>query len=178
MGQIEIFRRALPARIQAADRFGPGKRPRQFPLSQALRRRYIRPNPPGLKVAIPFDLDHDDPMRWEYANLPEPHATVMNHHNGHSHLIYLLEVPVRLHDCERTRPMRFLEAVEYCYTVRLGADPSYNGAFVKNPYSRAWRALWGGAACLLAPRPCGVGSGTLQVPPSRVGRALRHRAKL
>jgi len=142
--QGELFRRALPATIRATDDFTRGA-PR-FPLAQALRRRYIRPSPPGLRIAVPFDLDHEDPMRWDSANLPEPHATAMNLHNGRSHLVYMLEVPVRLHDdCQRGRALRFLEAIEGCYTTRLDADPCYVGEFIKNPFSPAWRTLWGSA---------------------------------
>ncbi len=132
--QGELFKRCLPAAIKAVDDFGPGRAARLL-LRQALRRRYIRPSPPGLRIAVPFDLDHHDPLRWQSGNLPEPHAVVINRDNGRSHLVYLLEVPVRLHDAERTRPMRLLEAVEACYATRLRADLAYAGTFVKNPYS-------------------------------------------
>ena len=82
----------------------------------------------------------------EYKHVvPAPTITVVNRQNGHGHLLYGIDTPVRMETWGgRRAPARYLADVERAMTVQLGADPSYSGFTCKNPLHRHWVTLSGG----------------------------------
>ena len=71
------------------------------------------------------DYDHD--CSWyvaDEAGLPAPTITVVNRDNGHGHLLYGIDTPVRMERWGgRRAPANCLADVERAMTVRLDADP-------------------------------------------------------
>ena len=76
-----------------------------------------------------FDVDRD--ASWyaaDEAGLPAPTFTAINRQNGHGHLGYGIDTPVRLEDWNGRRgPTNYLADVERAMTARLGVDPYYRG---------------------------------------------------
>ena len=109
-----------------------------------MRRRYIQPQPPWLRSWIVLDVDRDG--SWcaaDEAELPAPTWTAINRENGHGHLAYGIRIPVRMEEWNGRRgPANYLADVERALTVRLGADPAYNGFICKNPLHPHWETLW------------------------------------
>ena len=140
--QLELFERSLPDRPYCTDDFAYGLK--VLPRSMAKHRRYIQPQPPWLRLWLVFDYDHD--CAWcaaDEAGLPAPTITVVNRQNGHGHLLYGIDTPVRMENWGgRRAPARYLADVERAMTAQLGADPSYSGFTCKNPLHRRWVTLY------------------------------------
>ena len=136
--QLELFERSLPDRPYCTDDFAYGLR--VLPRSMAKHRRYIQPQPPWLRLWLVFDYDRDS--AWcaaDEAGLPKPTITVINRRNGHGHLLYGIDTPVRMENWGgRRAPARYLADVEHAMTAQLRADPSYSGFTCKNPLHRHW----------------------------------------
>ena len=141
--QLELFERHLPDKPWCTDG-DHGSYLRVLPRTAAKRRRYIQPQPPWLRVWMVFDVDRN--ASWEAADeagLPAPTWTAINRQNGHGHLGYGIDTPVRLEDWNGRRgPANYAADVERAMTARLGADPSYSGFTCKNPLHRHWITLW------------------------------------
>ena len=139
--QMELFEEQLPDRPYCTDDFAFGLR--VLPKTAAVCRRYVQPQPPWLRLWLVFDYDHD--ISWyaaDEAGLPAPTITVVNRDNGHGHLLYGIDTPVRMeHFGGRRAPANYLADVERAMTVRLDADPSYSGFLCKNPLHRHWVTL-------------------------------------
>ena len=141
-GQLLLFEQHLPARPWCSDA-DHGRYPRVLPLGAAKRRRYIQPQPPWLRSWMVFDVDRDG--SWgaaEDAGLPAPTWLAVNRRNGHGHLAYAIDTPVRL-ECWNGRrgPAHYLSDIERAMTVRLRADRSYSGFMCKNPLHRHWTVV-------------------------------------
>ncbi len=141
MSQLELFEEHLPERPYCTDDFADGLKVR--PRSMAKQRRYVQPQPPWLRVWMAFDYDHDCSWRAaDEAGLPAPTIAVINRQNGHGHLLYGIDTPVRMESWGgRREPACYLADVERAMTARLGADPSYSGFTCKNPLHRHWVTL-------------------------------------
>ena len=141
-GQLELFERHLPDKPWCSDS-EHGAYPRVLPVAAAKRRRYIQPQPPWLRVWLVFDVDRD--AAWcaaDEVGLPAPTITTINRRNGHGHLLYGVDTPVRLeHWNGRRGPANYLADVERAMTARLRADPLYSGFTCKNPLHRHWTTL-------------------------------------
>jgi len=101
----------------------------------------IAPDPPGWLTALRFDIDTEGGgAAWIEAELPAPNLVVVNPHNGHAHLIYLLGAWVQTDfgDPSRLKVIRYAAAIERAYTAALGADSAYAGRFHHNPLSDAY----------------------------------------
>ena len=74
-----------------------------------------------------FDVDRD--CAWsaaDEAGLPAPTITAINRQNGHGHLLYGLQVPLRMDTWGgRKAPVRYAETIEHAMTAKLRADVSY-----------------------------------------------------
>lgn len=144
VNQLELFERSLPERPYCSNE-DKGAYPRVLPRNAAVRRRYIQPQPPWLRAWMVFDVDRDG--SWSAADdagLPEPTWRAINRRNGHGHLGYGIDVPVRMEEWGgRTAPAHYLADVERAMTARLEADPLYAGLTCKNPLHRSWTTLWG-----------------------------------
>lgn len=112
-------------------------------FNQAMHYPLIQPNPPGVVIRMTFDLDKpgcsEPAFAYDTAGLPPPNWIAINRENGHAHSSYELEYPVRK---ENTKGMKFLSSLERAYGAALGADRSYHGNLVKNPFSKQWDVLY------------------------------------
>ena len=121
-----------------------GRYPLVLSQATAMRLRYIQPQPPWLRYWIVLDVDRDG--SWcaaDEVELPAPTWTAVNRENGHGHLAYGIRIPVRMKEWNGRRgPANYLADVERALTVRLGADPAYNGFICKNPLHPHWETLW------------------------------------
>lgn len=139
--QIELFEQHLPERPYCTDNFAHGLQ--VLPRNAAKGRLHIQPQPPWLRLWMVFDYDRD--CAWcaaDEAGLPAPTFTVINCRNGHGHLLYGIDTPVRMESWGgRRAPARYLADVERAMTVRLGADLSYSGFICKNPLHRHWETV-------------------------------------
>jgi hypothetical protein len=140
--QLELFAASLPTRPYCSDDLEAGLIIR--PRTDALRRRYIQPNPPALRAWMVFDVDRAGAsISWERANLAPPSFIAVNPKNAHAHLAYALSVPVCTTEHARQAPLRFAAAIEAGFRHGLDADRSYAGLICKNPAHADWLTLWG-----------------------------------
>lgn len=112
------------------------------PLLQALRKPYLEINPPSLVTWLTFDIDRDNAaFAWQDVfGLKIPHLATINPENGHAHLSYRI-ISVCRSDAGRLAPLRLMAALQYTYTLTLGADPGYAGLITKNPLHPHWGLL-------------------------------------
>lgn len=136
--QLDLFRDRLPSKPYHADDLAYGLR-----IDKAIRAigaKHIQPNGPTHKHWLVFDIDHADAARdWYDVNAPEPNIVVTNRSNGHAHLLYGLEVPVRTAHDANPKPLRYAAAVEHALGRKLKADINYSGLICKNPLHPHWR---------------------------------------
>lgn len=141
MLQTDLFDR-LPRRPYCAD----AKDGRRLirPASSAVRRPYIQPNAPAVRLNLVFDIDRPSAgLAWEDGDLPPPTFTVARRDRSDSaHLWYGLRVPVRMADPEdASRAMRYAAAIELGMTRQLGADLAYTATMAKTPHHPEWRTF-------------------------------------
>ena len=108
------------------------------PRESAIQKRYLQINPPGVVLWLVFDIDRPaGGLAWQPAGLPPPAWSCTTRANGHGHVAYGLEMPVRGNDLA-DKAVRYLEAVKEGYRSRLGADPGFAGILTKNPNHPHW----------------------------------------
>lgn len=132
-----------PRKPYCTDELDAGIYPRSF--AHAIRKKYIQPNPPHLRIWSIHDLDYANAaFAWEDRGLPAPNWTAVNKDNGHAHLAYGLLVPVLVDSPNmRQKPLRYLCAVEHAFMHALNADKGYCGLLTKNPAHSFWHVLRG-----------------------------------
>ena len=101
---------------------------------------YVQHNPPALCHWLTFDQDHDDILRWEAVNLPEPNLIVRNLENRRAHISYAIE-SVCTSEAARPKPLAYAQAIQEAYCEKLQADPGYTGLITKNPMHADWH-VW------------------------------------
>jgi len=137
----QLFQDRLPRRPRCTDELKYGNYFQS--KTEALRCRYIQPNPPLAVAWLIFDVDYPAAsIGWETANLPEPTIIVVNPANAHAHLFYGLQTPVSTSPNAREKPKRYVEAIQRAMRAKLKADPGYARHLAKNPFHPAWRTLW------------------------------------
>jgi len=105
----------------------------------ALKKRYIQHNKHTEVKWLAFDCDYANAIEIaEERNLPAPNLAMLNPRNGHSHLLYGLEVPVHRTHMARAKPLLYLAKVEHSLRTALDADIGYAGLIVKNPHHKEW----------------------------------------
>lgn len=70
--------------------------------------------------------------------MPRPNILVGNPDNGHAHLLYGLEVPVRKAPDAQLKPLRYAAAVERALLAKVEGDYGYAGLICKNPLHPHW----------------------------------------
>lgn len=114
----------------------------RFPRDQALAKRHIQVNPPGLLARITIDVDHDDAVLRAYRqDLPRP-SWVAESPSGRAHAGYLLSIPVSLTKTDQ-KALHFAACIEEALRCELGGDPGYVGLLTKNPLHPDWDVRWG-----------------------------------
>ncbi|MEQ8824440.1 MAG: replication initiation protein [Filomicrobium sp.] len=136
-----VWMERLPRKLYCTDYLNHGLIIRQ--RKAALRFAYIQFDPPFLRYWIVLDLDYKDSSEaWERHDLPAPNIICENPANGHAHYYYGLTKPVSTGSLSRTKPIKYLAAIERGLTLRLRADSGYAGVVAKNPISERWRTSW------------------------------------
>lgn len=135
--QLELFRNKLPRKthytnkLQSCISFAS-----KDIATQAL---HIRPNHDHARFWLVFDIDRRGAAYdWQHLDVPPPNIVAGNPKNGHAHLFYSLNVPVRIAADASSNAMRFAAAVEHALCIALDADKSYAGFLSKNPLNDHW----------------------------------------
>lgn len=135
--QLETFAKQLPSKPYCADDLEYGLVIRQ--ARQAILKKHIQHNKPTSVHWLAFDCDYPNAIeKIQGSLLPVPNIAVLNKANGHSHLLYGLQVPVHRSDVARAKPLNFLAKVEFALREALHADNGYAGLIVKNPLHKDW----------------------------------------
>ena len=135
--QLDLFRERLPRKPYHTDEFTTGLSIAD--VSRALGARYIQPNGPTHRHWLVFDVYHAAAtLSWDDVGAPAPNITVTNRANGHAHLIYGLETPIRTAPDGKVAPLRYAAAIEAALREKLGADLGYSGLICKNPLHTHW----------------------------------------
>ena len=135
--QLDLFRERLPRKPYHTAEFTTGLSIAD--VSRALGARYIQPNGPTHRHWLVFDVDHAAAtLSWDDVGAPAPNITVTNRANGHAHLIYGLETPIRTAPDGKVAPLRYAAAIEAALREKLGADLGYSGLICKNPLHTHW----------------------------------------
>ena len=135
--QLELFRERLPRKPYYTDELTTGLSIAD--VSRALGARYIQPNGPTHRHWIVFDVDQPAAtLSWDDVGAPAPNISVTNKANGHAHLIYGLETPIRTAPDGNVAPLRYAAAIEVALREKLGADLGYSGLICKNPLHTHW----------------------------------------
>lgn len=135
---LALFRQRLPRKPYHTDAVGDGLRIRD--VKRALAARHIQPNGPTHRYWLVYDVDRNGAaLEWSERNAPPPTIVAQNPDNGHAHLIYGLQVPVRTAPDAKPGPLRYAAAVDCALRALLDADPGYSGLICKNPLHPHWR---------------------------------------
>lgn len=135
--QLDLFQENLPAKPYCSDDLNNGLIIRAS--ATAITKKYLQHNKPTTVKWLAFDCDF--PNAIEVANereLPRPNIAVINKHNGHSHLLYGLDVGVHRTHIARAKPLAYLAKIEHSLRDALTADQGYAGLIVKNPMHEHW----------------------------------------
>ncbi|MWP60483.1 plasmid replication protein, partial [Escherichia coli] len=101
---LQYFEENLPHRPYHTDDLACGLRISD--KGRALLARYIQQNQPHAQFWLVFDGDRvGAAIDWSDRNAPAPNVTVKNPVNGHAHLLYALDIPVRTAPDASVRPL-------------------------------------------------------------------------
>ncbi|MCX2525590.1 replication initiation protein [Larsenimonas rhizosphaerae] len=138
VANLATFRDRLPKKPYHTDDFGTGVRIRDVAL--AIQARYIQPNGPTHRYWLVYDVDRSGAvLDWYDRNAPPPTIVAQNPENGHAHLIYGLEVPIRTAPDGKPGPLRYAAAIDCALSAVLESDRGYSGLICKNPLNGFWR---------------------------------------
>lgn len=136
--QLDFFRDQLPRKPYHTNDLETGLQIAQ--LKTAISSRYIQANGPTHKYWFVFDVDSPTAaMDWYDQGAPAPNFIAANPKNGHAHLFYSLEVPVRTAPNGSSAALRYAAAIESALRELLNADVGYSGLICKNPLNAFWR---------------------------------------
>ena len=134
---LDFFESHLPLKPYHTDDLALGLQIRK--KAQALKSRYVQQDGPTHKYWFVFDQDRTDAgLHWDHINAPAPNIVAVNPHNGHAHLLYALETPVRTAPDGSLKALKYAAAVENALREKLGADPGYSSLICKNPLHSHW----------------------------------------
>ena len=137
MGCVKLFEDYLPKRPYHTDDLISGLKINK--KEKAKLARLVQPNGPTHRYWMVFDLDKSNAgMHWDDVGAPAPNLIARNPANGHAHLLYLLQTPVRTAIDGKTAALRYAAAVEAGLRSSLGADRGYSGLICKNPINAHW----------------------------------------
>jgi len=135
--QLTLFEKRLPKKPYYSDDLSNGLS--IIAAKKAVKSRYIQHNGPTHKYWLVFDVDRlGATMCWEDTGAPAPNIVATNRENGHAHLIYGLEIPIRTAPDGSSKALRYAAAIESALGAKLGADEGYTGLICKNPLNPHW----------------------------------------
>ena len=131
---LERYRRTLPTRMLATNRFADGAYAR--PIDVAIEMREVAPDPPNWLRAIRLDVDRPDALLHVSGlvadgALPAPSWIVVRPASGHAHVSWELGRWVRR---DRERAVALFERVREALRVVVGGNPAYAGTFTHNVF--------------------------------------------
>jgi hypothetical protein len=129
------FLELLPQKPYAAD---AAQFQRIVPRETAITKRLIQANHPLFLRWLLLDIDREDAYESHDRFCYEPHFISLNRDNGHAHLLYQVASGVSIGEKSHREPINLFKDVLHGLQKRLGADPSYSGHLVKNPYHPHW----------------------------------------
>jgi hypothetical protein len=133
----QFFVSHLPRKIYCANDLEFGLKIRSS--QQALTKRYVQFNGPGMVWIIAQDIDRQvDRDYFSKRKAPIPNRVVKNPNNNHAHAMYFLAAGVCKTDAARLKPLRYLAVVEGALCLKLEADQNYSGLITKNPIHHEW----------------------------------------
>ena len=134
---LELFVSKLPPKPYYTNDYHFGKK--IAPIAIAIKATYIQPNSSTHQYYLIFDVDRATAaVDWSDRGLPAPHLVIRNPRNGHCHIIYILDVSVKIDFKGNLAPIKYLADVEHGLGLRLGADLAFNGYMSKNPFHSDW----------------------------------------
>ena len=134
---LEMFQKLLPPKIKCANE-GEYKFAHFRKKERALQFEMIIPNHCNTMGILTLDMD----IPIDHYNIsPQPNIITYNKGNPRSHLMYFLETPVHANPNSSSKARKYCQSVYNGLIASLGADPSYNQQFTKNPLHEAYRAF-------------------------------------
>jgi len=137
--QLDLFADTLPKKPYCTNDLSVGLKIRT--IAHAIKHKYIQHNNPWEVSWLALDVDRaGSAYDWYDLNCPPPNIITTNRANGHSHLLYSLELPVLTEKAgAKIGPYRYLSAVDVGLTKKLQADHGYVKLITKNPmHVDAW----------------------------------------
>lgn len=140
--QLDLFRDNLPHKPFCSNN------PKELGLKirnqdHALKHSHVQYNPPPAVAWLVFDVDHEDAaVAWMDADLPPPAWVSINSENGHAHIAYGISTPVCRTEFARSKPLKFLMAIEKAYKRALKADDQFKCLVTKNPLHKKWKTYY------------------------------------
>jgi hypothetical protein len=130
----QAFFDRIPPYVSCTDDFRLGTR--TVPRSEAVKKKHIRHNFRSVIYWMSFDVDHaHSKTLWMTQDVPAPNIITTNPENGHSHLLYGLDVPV---NTGKSKQAAYFRAARAAMGAKLGADRAFSGVYTKNPLVNAW----------------------------------------
>ena len=116
---------------------------------KAIDKSIIQFNPDYLVRCLVFDMDkpkdatmywHPE-QHWKDVGAPEPNWIVINPVNSHAHYYYMLTTPVPITDNSRTKPRKYVAAIQRALREKLQADIGFADLVGKNPIHKKWSSI-------------------------------------
>ena len=131
---IDYYKNNLPAKPFYSKDLGTGLRIAKRDI--ALKFKHIQHNQPKMVHWLVLDIDKYY-FYEDFFNLPMPNVVAYNkygedHDCAHSHLLFALKHPVCRSDAARTKPLKYLAAIEHGLKTAFESDLNYSGLISKN----------------------------------------------
>lgn len=131
---IDYYKNNLPAKPFYSKDLGTGLRIAKRDI--ALKFKHIQHNQPKMVHWLVLDIDKYY-FYEDFFNLPMPNVVAYNkygedHDCAHSHLFFALKHPVCRSDAARTKPLKYLAAIEHGLKTAFESDLNYSGLISKN----------------------------------------------
>ena len=131
---IDYYKNNLPAKPFYSKDLGTGLRIAKKEI--ALKFKHIQHNQPKMVHWLVLDIDKYY-FYEDFFNLPMPNVVAYNkygedHDCAHSHLFFALQHPVCRSDAARTKPLKYLAAIEHGLKTAFESDLNYSGLISKN----------------------------------------------
>ena len=131
---IDYYKNNLPTKPFYSKDLGTGLRIAKRDI--ALKFKHIQHNQPKMVHWLVLDMDKYY-FYEDFFNLPMPNVVAYNkygedHDCAHSHLFFALKHPVCRSDAARTKPLKYLAAIEHGLKTAFESDLNYSGLISKN----------------------------------------------
>lgn len=136
--QLDLFQSNLPHKPYYANDLDYGVRIASKAV--AIKHKHIQPNPPHARYWLVYDVDRKGAgFDWRFLDVPPPNIIATNPENGHAHLFYSINVPIRIAHDGSCKALRFAGAIDQALCKALEADRLYSGLIAKNPLHDHWQ---------------------------------------